>query len=238
MVMPGGIWCHIRKELDPEFSGYVLCRNLIYLPEGIPGNPFPSEGKTPNPQISDTSESTKPLPSSGPAKTSYSPPPSGPFLHALWEGNAAKVEEMLQEGMDPNLSTIIGTRPLLISAKRKKPEILRLLIARGASLESRDANETTPLIAAAAAGLEENVEILIAAGADLNAQDINGMTALSWASITGLPNIVEILVSRGVDVGAKSKDGKTALRLSKMVLTNAQKALSNASSEAPKPYYG
>jgi len=105
------------------------------------------------------------------------------------------------------------------------------LIARGARLEIRDANETTPLMSAASVGLEENVEILIAAGADLNAQDINGLTALSWASITGFPNIVEILVSRGADVGARSKDGKTALRLSKMILANVQKALSTSPAE-------
>jgi len=231
LVMPEGIWCHIREELDSESSGYVLCRSLIYLPAGNPGEPFTAEGGTPNPQISDPAEPPRSLPSSGPAKTSPSPSPSGAFLQALWEGDAAKVEEMLQEGMDPNLSTSIGTRPLIISAKRKNSEILRLLIARGARLEIRDANETTPLMAAASVGLEENVEILIAAGADLNAQDINGLTALSWASITGFPNIVEILVSRGADVGARSKDGKTALRLSKMILANVQKALSTSPAE-------
>ena len=231
LVMPEGIWCRIREERNPECSGYILCRNLNYLREENPLNPSIAEGKAPNPQVSDTPETTQTFPSSGSAETLYPPPSPGTFLQALWEGDAAKLEEMLQGGMDPNLSTRFGGRPLIISAKKKNPEILKLLIARGASLESRDPNETTPLIAAASAGLEENVEILIAAGADLNARDITGLTPLSWASIKGFPKIVEILISGGADVGAKSKDGKTALRLSKMILANTQKALSTLPSE-------
>jgi hypothetical protein len=231
LVMPEGIWCRVREERDLEFSGYVLCRNLKYPRAEIPKDTSITEGQAQNSRVSHPAETSQTLPSSGSAKSSYSDPTPGTFLQALWEGDAAKVDEMLQGGIDPNLSTPFGGGPLIISAKKKNPEILRLLIARGASLESRDPNETTPLIAAVSAGLEENVEILIAAGADLNARDITGLTALSWASLKSFPKIVETLISRGADLGAKSKDGRTALRISKMLLANTQKALAAASSE-------
>jgi len=231
MAMPEGRWCRIREEGFPDDSGYVLCRNLNYSREETSSNlPLAGE-RSPNSQVSYAAEANGPFTLSGPEKSSDPPLSPGAFLQALWEGDAARVGEMLEAGMDPNMSTKLGGRPLIISAKKTNPEILKLLIAKGANLESRDPNETTPLIAAAAAGLEKNLEILITAGADLNARDITGLTALSWASIKGFPKVVELLIARGADVGARSKDGKTALRLSKMILANTQKSLSSASSE-------
>jgi ankyrin repeat protein len=137
---------------------------------------------------------------------------------------------MLQGGMDPNLPTSIGTRPLIVAAKKKNPELLRILIAGGADLESRDPNEATPLIAAVSAGLGENAEFLIAAGADLNARYIKGLTALFWAALKGYPHILESLIARGADPEAKNHDGATALQVSRMILANTRQSLSAASS--------
>jgi hypothetical protein len=225
-IMPDGIWCRIKEKYEPESLGYVPCRTLIVLRDETIPPPVEPGKKGPESAPANVSPIAPISPSPRAEPTSLSPSLPGTFLQALWVGDAPKVLEMLQEGLDPNLPTIFGTRPLIIAAKKKNPEILRLLIEKGADLEGRDPNETSPLAAAATAGQEENVEILIAAGADLNCRDSNGLTPLAWASLQGFPKIVEILLSRGADLNVKSKDGKTALRSAKMVLANTQKTLS------------
>jgi hypothetical protein len=230
-VTPEGLWCAVEMPAGPEFTGFVSCRALRFLSAEETSSPETAADPLPSPPAAELSP---PPPSAVPDEFKASPAfLPGAFLQALWEGDSAKVEQMLNQGLDPNRPTSLGARPLIIAAKIRNPDMLRLLIAKGADLEGRDAAESTALLAAASAGLEKNVELLVAAGADVNSRDNRGMTPLFWASIQGFPEIAAFLLSAGTDWRVKSKDGWTALQSSRTILANAQKNLSAAGSETP-----
>ena len=61
-------------------------------------------------------------------------------------------------------------------------EIVELLIAKGAEVNTKDMNGVTPLYSAAGKGHREIAELLISKGADVNAKDRHGNTPLYYAT--------------------------------------------------------
>jgi ankyrin repeat protein len=146
-------------------------------------------------------------------------------LYALWRADTAEVKDLLKKGADPNAQTVDGARPLLIAAKLRNSDLIRILIENGADVNGKDRNGMTPLMAAASMGQAKNAEVLIGAGADLNAMDNNRITALMWATLKGFPDVVKILLARGADVHGKTKEGLTAWVLSKRIIGDIQRQL-------------
>jgi ankyrin repeat protein len=91
--------------------------------------------------------------------------------------------------------------------------LVRLLVERGAGLETSDMFGNTPLRVAAAGGHEELVSILLHSGADITRSSEQGWTALSSASIYGHLLIIRLLLQhiRGRGLDARDEDGRTAL---------------------------
>jgi ankyrin repeat protein len=107
-----------------------------------------------------------------------------------------------------------GFTPLHFAAFFGHPEAARLLIERGADLETRSTNEqialdAAPLHSASAAGQLEVCRVLLAAGADVNAVQHGGYTALLDAAASGNDELVEFLLERGADRTARLDDGRT-----------------------------
>ncbi len=95
-------------------------------------------------------------------------------------------------------------------------EILRLIIAHGADLDSTNRFGGTALIPAAEKGHPEAVDMLIAAGVDVNHVNNLGWTALLEAVILtdGGPTyqrIVRSLLEGGANPSITDNDGRTAL---------------------------
>ena len=217
-------WCSIAEGRQRARLGFVICEALEYskpqptvIPEAKKGPSVPLRAKEAQP-------STLPR-ASKPQTGAQNPPSLGKFLYALWRADTAEVKDLLKKGADPNAQTIDGGRPLLIAAKLKNSDLIRLLIENGADVNGRDKNGMTPLMAAASMGQAKNVEVLIGAGADLNAMDNNRITALMWASLKGFPEVVKILLARGADVHAKTKEGLTAWVLSKRIIADIHRQL-------------
>lgn len=109
------------------------------------------------------------------------------------------------------------------AAKYAAPEVVRLLIAKGARVDLRDkeSDGNTVLLEAASGTSVEKIEMLLVAGADIKTTNNNGQTALMMASRLDhrirpddrLP-MIELLLKKGSDINAKDKHGKTALLLS------------------------
>lgn len=93
---------------------------------------------------------------------------------------------LVQHGASVN-PTRPGNRisPLVVAASLGDVDLVRLMLARGALLNSAGTDAQTPLMAAAAGGHHEMADLLIAAGADRNAQDGNGWTAARHALVRG-----------------------------------------------------
>jgi ankyrin repeat protein len=159
-------------------------------------------------------------------------------LHvAASEGNAPIVATLLEAGDDPNAKQMgyelpcgsgeeekpTYTTPLHFAVEGGKPEVIRLLLAAGASLDARTANGDTPLMQAVSqpryVGPESdsaipNVEALLQAGADVNAVNKQGVSVLDYAeseisskdppAVQEQQRIVALLKERG------AKNGKPA----------------------------
>lgn len=133
------------------------------------------------------------------------------------------VAKALAMGMDPNESTHYfgGTAPLLSIAHlrpsyREKEGIRRiaeLLIARGASLETSDAQGASPLHHAAKSDNGLLVALLLEAGAELDHVDSRGATALHYAAENekGHGQAIAVLLKSGSDVAARNSAGDTPL---------------------------
>jgi len=91
---------------------------------------------------------------------------------------------------------------------------VRLLLARGAKTEARNAKGNSALNIAVRLGYTEIVEMLLAVkDIDINAKNIEGETPLMTASRHGLEDMVRLLLEKNADVWAKNHSGATAREL-------------------------
>lgn len=127
------------------------------------------------------------------------------------------------EGMGPLATLVASVAPHLVqviaeqSARNGLGELLRELLAQGASTEMPGAGGATLLCLAAIASDPGGVTALLDHGADPNARDASGYTPLMHAAsigATSLP-VVQALLARGADVHARAPDGHSPLSLAR-----------------------
>lgn len=104
------------------------------------------------------------------------------LFEAIERGDASAVEHALACGADPNavdprLPAPFLFRALSTAAARGNPEIVRVLLARGADVDGRDAGGGTALIWACNGGFVECARLLLEAGADVHLRNDDGYTA-------------------------------------------------------------
>ncbi len=90
-----------------------------------------------------------------------------------------------------------GWSPLHYAATGGSAAIIKMLLARGATLEARSPNGSTPLMMAARYGNEEAVDALLAAGADRTAKNDLGMDASAFAASGGREQLAARLKATG-----------------------------------------
>lgn len=109
--------------------------------------------------------------------------------------HVAVVTALVTAGADVNVRSQQGA-PLYLAAQWGQPDVVRLLLARGAAVNARDDVTGTALHAAAARGHKEAVEVLLEAGADVNAQTQSGVTPLAMAEVMQRQEVAELLRRR------------------------------------------
>jgi uncharacterized protein len=97
---------------------------------------------------------------------------------AILEGNAESVSRYIAAGGDVNIRDSIGDSPLMLAAENDLTDIIKLLVAGGADINSRaGAGMETPLILAAYYGYTGLCVFLVElCGADLEARSGRGDT--------------------------------------------------------------
>ena len=128
-------------------------------------------------------------------------------LRSLLDADAAAANSFAPDGMTPlGLACFFG-----------QPEAARLLLSRGADVNtaSRNPMKVAPLHAAVAGKNVEVIDLILSSGADVNAKQQQGWTAIHSAAMHGDLALLEKLLARGADPSAKSDEGKTPLDLAR-----------------------
>ncbi len=158
---------------------------------------------------------------SGVVRLVYSPA----WVPAVYDGDVAKVKELLSEGLDVNSRDGFGRTPLMLAVHQNHGEIAKLLIDNGADPNARQ-SEGVSVLAIARRDLAL-VKLLVAAGADVTAQDDDGLTVLMCiAGDRSMPmenEIYKFLIASGADPDLKNKWGTSANDFLKMRLEEDKK---------------
>ncbi len=107
----------------------------------------------------------------------------------------------------------IGLYPIHLAADQGRSEVIPILLAAGADVNTPHPEvRATPLQYAAAGGHLDAVRTLLDAGAKIDAVDSVGRTPLMWAASKGNEEVVQELLKRGADAKSTTNTGWTAQR--------------------------
>ena len=113
----------------------------------------------------------------------YAPDGFHPLGLAAFFGNETTVEALLQAGADVNQQSreAINASALFSAAAARRPDIARMLLAKGADPNLRAEAGFTAFHSVAITGQIDFAEMLLKQGGDVNAQDDSGKTPLAHA---------------------------------------------------------
>jgi ankyrin repeat protein len=118
-------------------------------------------------------------------------------------GRRAEALAAIEGGADVDAPQADGTTPLHWAAYRIDAELVRALLAHGATPSSTNRFGSAPLGEAVKSGNAEIVSLLLEGGADANAKNLDGESALMLASRAGSVEITKALLAHGADVNAR-----------------------------------
>ncbi|XP_076288079.1 protein fem-1 homolog CG6966 isoform X2 [Lasioglossum baleicum] len=107
--------------------------------------------------------------------------------------------------------TIGGASPLWCASAAGHLALVKLLVKKGAQVNTPTLTRSTPLRAACFDGYFDIVKLLVNHGADIEIANLHGHTSLMIACFKGHINIVRYLLALKADVNRKSARGNTAL---------------------------
>ncbi|KAL3455742.1 ankyrin repeat-containing domain protein [Aspergillus heterothallicus] len=146
-----------------------------------------------------------------------------PLHWASYHGHLRAVQYFMDpDRFTPSLGPVLlmdlkdrkGKTALYIAAANDKPEIVQLLLERGADPSAKDKDSLTPLMKSAALGHERVVRCFVRWRRELCLEkDNSGRTALSHAAIHGQLAILRVLAEVQGDMNLSTKDGHTTLHL-------------------------
>jgi ankyrin repeat protein len=157
---------------------------------------------------------------------------SDPFIEHVRRGNYRQVEAELAAGEDPNHAEDIFVLPplaarfftvnekaarayrktvLMIASEEGHNDIVKLLIDRGAHLDTVNASGWSALGCAIEHDRLDTLRLLLSLGADPGITGFEGDTPLILGAKEGKTAIVQALLESGARVDAANSDGGTAL---------------------------
>lgn len=138
-------------------------------------------------------------------------------LHkAASQGNIERLKELIENGININLTGANGETALHHAADRRQDEVARYLIETNIDIHKADNNGNTALFYAAKAVRPEIALYLIAAGADINTTHENGSTALHRSVDRQMAETCHALIENHANLNAADDDGATPLHIAAM----------------------
>lgn len=134
------------------------------------------------------------------------------LMTAARTGNVDTVKSLLAHGANVNAKESARRQTALMWAVAEKhPEVVRLLIDRGADVRARSTSGFTPLLFAAQQGDVDSARMLLEAGANVNDASPEDGSALILATHSGHEALARFLLEKGADPNAVDAYGITAL---------------------------
>lgn len=139
------------------------------------------------------------------------------FSIQIANGKNKDCELFLQAGMDSNVCDCAGTPMLCIAARAEKPEMIEMLMKRGADINAASKDRGyTPVMDAIWRNNTELVELIIKYHPDLNTVSNDGQPPLVLAVGSGNADICRILAENGADPSTKDHMGMSAYGYAKL----------------------
>jgi ankyrin repeat protein len=136
------------------------------------------------------------------------------LARAACEGNAKLALTAIKRGAKVN-ARYKGRPVLLWAIQEGHLNVVKVLVAAGASLKRRDNSGFSALDQAVGEGNIRIVNFLLEAGADVNGQTVNG-SPLHTACAHRHSRIAKLLLESGADPSAVGAEGQTPAALTKM----------------------
>lgn len=135
-----------------------------------------------------------------------------PLIFAIKQHHLGMVSLLIDAGAEINIhSPETGITPLHIAVFEEQPEILKLLLDKGASPYAQTCDGSYPLHWIGYNTYDVISELLIKTGADINARDHEGNTPLhNVVHLTNM-NRVRWLLAHGADPNLQNNEGCTPL---------------------------
>src|SRR5436189_246528 len=111
-----------------------------------------------------------------------------------------KLPKIQQDAELESRDNLYGQTPLSWAAEKGHEAVVKLLLEKGAELESKNRYGQTPLSCAAKNGHETVMKILLEMRAELESIDYDGRTPLSRAAKMGNKTMVKLLLEKGAEL--------------------------------------
>ena len=117
--------------------------------------------------------------------------------------------------LDLDAQDTSGETPLHYACKHGYLDIAKLLIEKGANVNSKDQQNDSPLHLAVKYGRKNHIKILLKNGAEIDTKNNSSFTPLHEAIFRKKPNVVKLLLENNADMNIKNGKNKSAIELAK-----------------------
>ncbi|KAM9782828.1 inversin [Neosynchiropus ocellatus] len=136
------------------------------------------------------------------------------FMWAAGKGSDDVIKTMLTltPNIDINMADKYGGTALHAASLSGHVCTMKLLLDRGAMVDSEDVMKHTPLFRACEMGHRDVILTLIKGSARVDLVDVDGHTALHWAALGGNAEVCQILMENGISPNVQDQAGRTPLQ--------------------------
>jgi len=138
-----------------------------------------------------------------------------PIMKYVLNNELSNVEKIISE--NNNIVKFVhkksGDSPLMLAARYKRFELVKLLVERGADKEHKNLDGKRVLHEASLSGCSQCIEYLLQQGCSVDVLKKADWTPLMLASTQGHLNVVKILVEFGANISRVNKDGWTSFHI-------------------------
>ncbi|XP_063735953.1 inversin isoform X2 [Eleginops maclovinus] len=136
------------------------------------------------------------------------------FMWAAGKGSDDVIRTMLAltPHIDINMADKYGGTALHAASLSGHVSTVKLLLERGAMVDSLDVMKHTPLFRACEMGHRDVILTLIKGSASVDLVDVDGHTALHWAALGGNAEVCQILMENGISPNVQDQAGRTPLQ--------------------------